>query len=94
MVYQVLFVLTSMQTPLNGSVYVFLNKNRNLIKLLHWEHGGYTMYYKRLEKGQFERPPFEGALFISWSTLMMIVEGICLSHTHKKERFFLPENGT
>lgn len=78
--------------PMNGSVYVFLNKNRNLIKLLHWEHGGFTLYYKRLEKGQFERPSLEQSPLISWTTLMMIVEGISLSHVYKKERFYLPKN--
>ena len=78
--------------PMNGSVYVFINKNRNLIKLLHWDYGGFTLYYKRLEKGQFERPALGKPSLICWSTLMMIVEGISLSHVRKKERFSLPEN--
>jgi len=78
--------------PMNGSVYVFLNKNRNLIKLLHWEYGGFTMYYKRLEKGQFERPTQDGSTLFSWSTLMLIVQGISLSNVRKKERFSLPKN--
>ena len=78
--------------PMNGSVYVFINKNRNLIKLLHWCHGGFTMYYKRLEKGQFERPSPGKTTLICWSTLMMVVEGISLSHVRKKERFSLPKN--
>ncbi len=25
------------ESPLNGDVYVFINKNRNKIKLLHWK---------------------------------------------------------
>lgn len=78
--------------PMDGSVYVFLNKSRNLIKLLHWEHGGFTLYYKRLEKGQFERPEQGHDLLISWSTLMLIVEGISLSSIEKKERFYLSKN--
>ncbi|HAQ70047.1 MAG TPA: IS66 family insertion sequence hypothetical protein [Flavobacteriales bacterium] len=77
--------------PMNGSVYVFLNKNRNLIKLLHWENGGFAMYYKRLERGQFERPTANDSTLISWSTLMLIVEGISLSHIRKKERFNSPK---
>ena len=34
--------------PLNGDVYVFFNRSRTVLKLLHWERGGYTLYYKRL----------------------------------------------
>ena len=78
--------------PMNGSVYVFINKNRNLIKLLHWSDGGFTMYYKRLEKGQFERPSPGKPPLIPWSVLMMIVEGVSLSHVRKKERYSLPKN--
>jgi len=74
--------------PANGSVYVFINKKRNKIKLLHWEQGGFTLYYKRLEKGVFEIPKtMDGTHLISWSTLMMIVEGISLDYLRRKSRF-------
>ena len=36
--------------PTNGNVYVFVGSRRKLMKLLHWERGGYVMYYKRLEQ--------------------------------------------
>lgn len=39
--------------PTNGSVYIFVSKTRQVMKLLHWERGGYVMYYKRLEWGRF-----------------------------------------
>ena len=39
--------------PSNGDVYVFVGKSRTSMKLLHWERGGYVMYYKRLEQGRF-----------------------------------------
>lgn len=74
--------------PFNGSVYVFINKQRNRIKLLHWESGGFTLYYKRLEKGQFERPAgtTEKAV-LSWSELMLIIEGIRLKSVRRTTRF-------
>ena len=34
--------------PTNGRVYVFVGKTRTVMKLLHWERGGYVMYYKRI----------------------------------------------
>ena len=36
--------------PANGDVYVFVGKSRTTMKLLHWERGGYVMYYKRSSK--------------------------------------------
>ena len=39
--------------PSNGDVYIFVGKSRTTMKLLHWERGGYVMYYKRLEQGRF-----------------------------------------
>lgn len=39
-------------TPTNGDVYVFFNKNRTTMKLVHWERGGFVVYYKRLERGR------------------------------------------
>ena len=39
--------------PACGDVYIFVGKSRKVMKVLHWERGGYTMYYKRLERGRF-----------------------------------------
>ena len=33
--------------PTSGNVYVFVGKSRRIMKLLHWERGGYVMYDKR-----------------------------------------------
>lgn len=79
--------------PFNGQVYIFINKQCNRIKLLHWEAGGFTLYYKRLEKGQFEVPVWPNrdvlglAHSLRWSDLMMIMEGIGLKNIRRSERF-------
>lgn len=75
------------RNPMDGGVYVFLNKSGTLIKLLHWESGGFTLYYKRLEQGVFERPKVDGAVMLDWSDLMLIVEGIRLDSVRKKVRY-------
>lgn len=75
------------RNPMDGGVYVFLNKMGNLIKLLHWEAGGFTLYYKRLEKGVFERPSASESVMLNWSDLMLIVEGIRLDSVRKKVRY-------
>ena len=41
---------------LGGSVFIFMNRRRSQVKLLLWEGDGFSIYYKRLEKGTFELP--------------------------------------
>lgn len=44
------------QDPCNGNVYIFINRARNRIKLLHWEPGGMVLYSKLLEAGTLGKP--------------------------------------
>jgi transposase len=46
--------------PTDGSVYIFANRRRDRIKLLHWQQGGFPLYYKCLEAGTFALPPSKG----------------------------------
>ena len=66
--------------PANGDVYIFVGKSRTTMKLLHWERGGYVMYYKRLEQGRFHPRIFlrQGIGFRSmrWDELVLLMEGI------------------
>lgn len=36
------------------SLFVFCNTKRNKLKILFWEHNGFWLYYRRLEKGTFK----------------------------------------
>ena len=76
--------------PLSGEVYIFINKRRNRIKLLHWEQGGFVLYYKRLEKGTIELPANKtGSLSyqLYWTELVMMIEGISIEKTKKRKRY-------
>ena len=74
--------------PLNGDVYVFSNRSRTVLKLLHWERGGYTLYYKRLSMGRFHPKIFlrEGIGFRSmrWDELVLLMEGISPEASRRK----------
>lgn len=76
--------------PNNGEVYVFVNKSRKVMKVLHWERGGYTIYYKRLEQGRFHPRIFlkQGIGFrsIRWDELVLLMEGIS-PKTVRRKRF-------
>lgn len=73
----------------SGEVFVFLNRSRTHMKLLHWEKGGFVLYYKRLESGTFLPPNVEDGEF-SWSDLVLMVEGIQVVKSIRKKRFLLP----
>ena len=36
-----------LQNPLSGDIFIFINRPRNRIKLLHWQGDGFAIYYKR-----------------------------------------------
>ena len=86
-------VQNELQTnPSNGKVYIFINRLRNKIKLLHWQNGGFVLYYKRLESGTFELPEYDvsvKSLGLSYSQLVLLIDGISITHIHKKKRYDL-----
>jgi len=80
--------------PLSGDVFIFVNKRRNLAKLLKWEQGGFELYYKRLEQGTLELPEVKkGDQYcqINWSVLVMMVEGISIKKIVQRKRYFKEE---
>jgi len=42
--------------PCSSSLFVFCSKNRTMLKILKWEHNGFWLYVRRLEKGKFLWP--------------------------------------
>jgi transposase len=44
------------ENPLSGTLFACFNQNRSIVKLLFWDHGGFVIIAKRLEKGTFEIP--------------------------------------
>jgi transposase len=81
--------------PMSGDLFIFINRQRNRIKLLRWEAGGFVLFYKRLEKGTFELPQYkkEGlSQRIDYSELVMIITGISLKYARKRRRFLQQEH--
>lgn len=56
------------------------------MKLLHWETGGFVLYHKRLEQGTFAFP-IHNRTQISWSDLVLMIEGIQVKKVVKKGGF-------
>lgn len=78
------------RNPLSGEVFIFLNRHRSTVKLLHWERGGLVLYHKRLESGCFERPLYDekqNSFQMKWSELVMMVEGLSMKNIVQRKRF-------
>ena len=80
---------SSGHTPTDGAVYVFFNRSRTLMKLLHWERGGYVIYYKRMEVGRISRKVFRwsekaGFYCLRWDELVLFLEGVYPSAARRK----------
>lgn len=76
--------------PLNGSVYIFINKRKNRIKLLLWDSDGFWIFYKRLEKGTFQvlfDQVRQEALEWSYDQLLLVLSGIDLDSVKRRPRY-------
>ncbi len=66
--------------PADGSLFVFTNKARDRVKMLHWDGTGVWVISKRLEKGTFRWPRSTtgGRLALEPEALAMLLAGIDL----------------
>lgn len=78
--------------PLSGHLVFFTNRRRNLAKILFFDRSGLAILYKRLEKGTFQLPVFEGQTQaeIDPAALAMILEGIDLRSVVRRKRYHRP----
>lgn len=85
------------EDPLSGSLFIFVNKRGNRIKLLYWDRDGYAIWMKRLEIGSFELPgsrdPESASVKLSASQLSLILEGIELASVRHRRRYQLRPAG-
>lgn len=83
------------QDPLSGDIFIFINRQRTLVKILVWDQTGFAIWHKRLEQGTFEMPMFDksqNSLEISRQKLMLILEGISLKNIQTRKRFSLEKS--
>ena len=74
----------------SGDAFIFINKPRTHLKLLVYEQGGFTIFYRRLEKGAFEVPAFDldaKSMQISANQLNFILQGVSLQSVKYRKRY-------
>jgi len=65
--------------PFSPSLFVFCNRQRDKLKILQWEHSGFWLHYRRLERGKFQWPAKNCApLKISRRELRWLLDGLPL----------------
>ncbi len=74
--------------PLDGSLFLFVNRRRDRIKILHFDGSGYWLYYKLLEAGTFEVIASEGTCVqIDSTQLAMLLGGVSLVGARRRKRY-------
>lgn len=83
--------------PTGGDIYIFFNRRRTQLKLLHFEGDGFGLYHKRLEAGTYELPEAAAnatSVELSGEELMLILRGIQLKSIERRKRFSWAKKAT
>lgn len=77
--------------PTDGSLFIFINKRRDRMKLLHFSSGGFWLYYRLLEAGTFESLQSRDnnkQIEIDATELAMLLSGVSLAQSGKRRKRF------
>jgi transposase len=65
--------------PLSAHLFGFTNRQRNRVKVLYWEHNGFVLWQKRLERDRFHWPRGdEATVVMSGQELNWLLDGFDL----------------
>jgi transposase len=74
--------------PFSGTLFVFLNRQRDKLKILYWERNGFVVWYKRLEKERFVWPKMEGeTLKLNGQQLNWLLDGYDISRLQPHQHY-------
>jgi len=70
--------------PLSGNLFLFVNREKRLMKALYWDRSGFCLWMKRLERDRFPWPRSEeAAREIDVEQLRMELAGIDFWNAHQ-----------
>jgi len=74
--------------PFSGDLFVFCNRTRTIIKILYWDHNGFCLWHKRLEKHRFKWPRSrEEVIGIDARQLNWLLAGLDFTSAHKRLQY-------
>lgn len=78
------------QDPLSGHLFLFVNRDRDRLKILFWDRDGFCIWYKRLERGTFQllrsTSDAEG-VELDYSQLVRLIGGLDLRTGRRRKRY-------
>ena len=77
------------EDPTSGQWFVFVNRRRTMLKILGFDTGGYWIWSKRLEQGQFAlgRGAKELKRELNRTALLALVEGVDIKILRQRKRY-------
>lgn len=84
------------QDVYSGHLFAFVSRKGDRVKILTWDHGGFVLYYKRLERGRFRLPALperQASVQLESAQLAMLLDGIDYSRVRRPVRWQPPERG-
>ena len=66
------------QDPYSGSLFAFINRRGNYLKVLAWDRTGFVLYAKRIERGKFVFPKSESSQELTEQAFRFLLDGIVL----------------
>lgn len=72
--------------PFSHAVFLFCNRERRILKAIYWDHTGFALWMKRLEKHRFPWPANseQARQQISQEQLEQLLSGIDFWHAHER----------
>ena len=78
------------QDPTSGHLFLFLNRDRDRIKILFWDRDGFCIWYKRLERGTFQLLTTiadKDGVELDYSQLVKLLGGLDLRTGRRRRRY-------
>ena len=79
------------QDPMSGHLFVFVSRDRALMKALFWDRSGFVVLAKRLEAGRYRLPVLSDThvrqVSLEMPELLLLMEGIELAGAKKRRRW-------
>lgn len=67
----------------SGSLFVFCNRAKTIVKILYWDENGFCLWQKRLEKHKFKWPSTEEEVMeIETKQLSWLLAGLDIEKAH------------
>ena len=78
------------RAPASGHLFLFLNRDRDRLKILFWDRDGFCIWYRRLERGTFQlltTAKDEEGVELDYCQLVKLLGGLDLRTGRRRRRY-------